>query len=170
MPARVKVCISREFATWATNRTSPVIGYLRALARNLHLELGGPGVGAIGMCFSGGFALAMMVDDTVAAPVLSQPSLPFAVGTARGANLGLSPDDALVVAERAADGCPVMGLRFVDDKFVGTRFETLRTLLGGAFRPEEYPSVKKTDHSVLTEQRQDDAVAKVLAFLHERLD
>lgn len=166
----VKVCISREFTTWAMNRTSPVIGYLRALARNLHLELGGPGVGAIGMCFSGGFALAMMVDDTVAAPVLSQPSLPFAVGKARGANLGLSADDALVVAERAANGCPVMGLRFTGDKLVGTRFETLHTLLGGAFRTEEHPSSAKSDHSVLTEQRQDDAVAKVLAFLHERLD
>ena len=166
----VRVCISREFTTWATNRTSPVIGYLRALARSLHLELGGPGVGAVGMCFSGGFALAMMVDDTVVAPVLSQPSLPFAVGKARGANLGLSPDDALVVAERAAAGCPVLGLKFTEDKLVGSRFETLHTLLGGAFRPDPYPSAKRSDHSVLTEQRQEQAVQRVLAFFHERLD
>jgi hypothetical protein len=147
-----------------------VIGYLRALARHLHLELGGPGVGAIGMCFSGGFALAMMVDDTVVAPVLSQPSLPFAVGRARSANLGLSADDALIVAERAANGCPVVGLRFTGDKLVGTRFDTLHTLLGSAFRPDPYPSAKRTDHSVVTEQRQEQAVAKVLAFFHERLD
>ena len=146
-----------------------MIGYLRAVGRSLHLELGGPGVGAVGMCFSGGFALAMMVDDTVVAPVLSQPSLPFAVGKARAANLGLSPDDALVVAERAADGCPVMGLRFTGDKFVGSRFETLRTLLGDAFRAVEFPSATGSDHSVLTEQRQEKARPACLAFFRERL-
>jgi dienelactone hydrolase len=69
-----KVCVSEEFSNWALNRTSPIINWLRALARSLHDELGGPGVGALGMCFSGGFALAMMVDDSVVAPVLSQPS------------------------------------------------------------------------------------------------
>ncbi len=97
----VKVCISKEFTHWAMNETSPIIAWLRALARSLHLELGGPGVGAIGMCFSGGFALGMMVDDVMVAPVLSQPSLPFAVGKGgRGADLNLSPDDR--VAGRAA--------------------------------------------------------------------
>ena len=81
----VKVCIAREFTHWALNQTSPIIGWLRALARNLHHEVGGPGVGAVGMCFSGGFALAMMVDDIMVAPVLSQPSMPFAVGQGRTA-------------------------------------------------------------------------------------
>jgi dienelactone hydrolase len=170
LSSMVRACVSREFTTWAMNRTSPVIGYLRALARNLHLELGGAGVGALGMCFTGGFALAMMVDDTIVAPVLSQPSLPFAVGAARSADVGLSPDDALVVADRASGGCPVMGLRFTGDKLVGTRFATLRALLGEAFRPVEFPSVGKMDHAVLTEQRQDEGVRQVLAFFHERLD
>ncbi|MGB8861958.1 MAG: dienelactone hydrolase family protein, partial [Ilumatobacteraceae bacterium] len=59
----LKVCIAREFSNMALQQTSPIIGFLRALARNLHNELGGPGVGALGMCFSGGFALGMMVDD-----------------------------------------------------------------------------------------------------------
>ena len=81
----------------------------------------------------------MMVDDTVVAPVLSQPSMPFAVGAARAANLGLSPDDAHVVAERAANGCPVMGLRFTGDRAVGSRFETLRTMLGDAVPPRRVP-------------------------------
>jgi dienelactone hydrolase len=165
-----QVCISREFSTWAMNRTSPIIAYLRAVARHLHLEVGGPGVGAIGMCFSGGFALAMMVDATVAAPVLSQPSLPFAIGRARGASLGLSPDDALAVAQRAADGCAVLGLRFTGDRMVGTRFASLRETLGDAFEAVELPSVGRMDHSVLTEQRRDAGVQRVLAFLHERLD
>lgn len=164
-----KVCIAREFSNMAMNQTSPIISWLRALARNLHLEVGGPGVGALGMCFSGGFALAMMVDDTVVAPVLSQPSMPFPVGKARGADLNLSPDDALVVARRAAEGCQVLGLRFTEDKAVGTRFQTLRHLLGDAFIAVELPSTKKTDHSVLTEQRDEDSVQQVLAFFEEKL-
>ncbi len=164
-----KVCVSREFSNMAMNQTSPIISFLRALARNLHQEVGGPGVGAVGMCFSGGFALAMMVDDIMVAPVLSQPSMPFPVGKARGADLNLSPDDALVVARRAAEGCQVLGLRFTEDKAVGTRFETLRHLLGDAFIAVELPSAKKSDHSVLTEQRDDESVQKVLAFFQEKL-
>ncbi|MEP6814558.1 MAG: dienelactone hydrolase family protein, partial [Marmoricola sp.] len=71
------VCVSKEFNKLAVGVTSPIATWLRSLARELHGELGGPGVGALGMCFTGGFALAMMVDDSVAAPVLCQPSAPF---------------------------------------------------------------------------------------------
>ena len=75
------------------HKTSPIISWLRALARQMHSEVGGVGVGAVGMCFSGGFALGMMVDDIMVAPVLSQPSMPFAVGSNRSADLNLSPSD-----------------------------------------------------------------------------
>jgi dienelactone hydrolase len=166
----LKVCVSKEFTHWALNQTSPVIGWLRALARNLHQDVGGAGVGAVGMCFSGGFALGMMVDDIMLAPVLSQPSLPFAVGKkARGADLNLSPDDALVIARRAAEGCQVLGLRYTGDKLVGDRFSSLRRLLGDAFIAVELPSTAKSDHSVLTEQRHEDSVQQVLQFLREKL-
>lgn len=165
-----KVCIAKEFTHWALNQTSPIIGWLRALARSLHLEVGGPGVGAVGMCFSGGFALGMMVDDVMVAPVLSQPSLPFAVGKAsRGADLNLSPDDRLAVAQRAADGCQVLGLRFTGDKLVGTRFESLRELLGDAFIAVELPSSSPRDHSVLTEQRDEPSVQRVIEFFQQKL-
>ncbi|MCU1401192.1 MAG: hypothetical protein JWN62_4301 [Acidimicrobiales bacterium] len=164
-----RVCVAREFASWALDRTSPIIAWLRALARSLHDELGGPGVGAVGMCFSGGFALGMMVDDIMVAPVLSQPSMPFAFGKARGANLNLSPDDAHAVIQRAADGCQVLGLRFTGDKLVGDRFATLREALGDAFIAVELPSVGKRDHSVLTEQRDDASVRRVIDFFVEKL-
>ncbi len=171
LSSMARVCIAREFTHWALNETSPIIGWLRALARNLHNELGGPGVGAVGMCFSGGFALAMMVDDIMIAPVVSQPSLPFAMGTKeRAADLNLSPDDALSVARRAAEGCELLGLRFAGDKLVGTRFDTLRTLLGAAFIAVELPSTSKSDHSVLTEQRDEPSVQRVLAFFQEKLN
>jgi dienelactone hydrolase len=165
-----KVCISKEFTVWALDRTSPVIAYLRALARALHGELGGPGVGAVGMCFSGGFALGMMVDDFMVAPVLSQHSFPIARGKgAASGNLGLSPDDEAVVIQRAAEGCQVLGLRFAGDRMVGTRFDTLRRKLGDAFIAVELPSQAKSDHSVLTEQRDDASVERVIDFLAEKL-
>jgi len=165
-----KVCIANEFTSWAQGRTSPIVAFLRALARALHDELGGPGVGAIGMCFSGGFALAMMVDDIVIAPVLSQPSLPFAFGKrARRADLNLSPEDAQIVARRAAAGCQVLGLRFTGDRLVGDRFTSLRELLGDAFLAVELPSTSFRDHSVITEQRHEPSVRRVLDFFIEKL-
>jgi dienelactone hydrolase len=165
----VKVCVAREFTTLALNKTSPIIAWLRALARSLHNEVGGKGVGAVGMCFSGGFALGMMVDDIMVAPVLAQPSLPFTVGKARGADLNLSPDDAAVIAQRASEGCQVLGLRFDKDKLVGDRFASLRTLLGDAFIAIELPSSSPRDHSVLTEQRDDASVQRVIDFFIEKL-
>jgi len=164
-----KVCVSREFTTMAMRKTSPIIAWLRALAKQLHREVGGKGVGAVGMCFSGGFALGMMLDDVMIAPVLSQPSLPFAFGKARSGDLNLSPDDELAVQRRAVEGCQVLGLRFTGDRLVGTRFESLRRLLGEQFIAVEFPSTAKSDHSVLTEQRQEQGVRQVVDFLRNKL-
>jgi dienelactone hydrolase len=161
-----RVCVSREFTTLATGVTTPVAGWLRSLARELHDELGGPGVGALGMCFTGGFALAMMVDTSVVAPVLAQPSVPFAVSPKRSADLNLSPQDLATVKERAAAGCQVLGLRFTRDPAVGTRFRTLTRELGDAFIKVEFGGV---GHSTLTEQRQQEGVDRVLAFFDEKL-
>lgn len=161
-----RVCVSREFNKLRLRETSPVATWLRSLARTLHAELGGPGVGAVGMCFTGGFALAMMVDDAVAAPVLAQPSLPFAIGRARGADLNLSPEDLAVVKRRAAAGCSVLGLRYAGDPAVGTRFDTLTRELGDAFVRVELPGRK---HSTLTADRRPEAVDAVLEFLRDAL-
>ena len=169
MASLTKVCISKEFSALAMNKTSPIIAWLRALGRNLHQEIGGAGIGALGMCFSGGFALGMMIDDHLVAPVLSQPSMPFAFGKKRGANLHLSPDDERVVQERAVAGCEVLGLRYTGDRLVGDRFATLRDLIGDKFVAIELPSSKKNDHSVLTEQRDDASVARVIQFFRDKL-
>jgi dienelactone hydrolase len=161
-----RVCVSAEFTTLATQQTSPVADWLRSLARGLHAELGGPGVGALGMCFTGGFALAMMVDDSVAAPVLCQPTLPFAIGRRRGADLGLSPADLDTVRRRAAEGCAVLGLRYRRDPATGTRFDTLRRELGDNFVAVEFEG---RGHAVVTQHRQQEAVDRILAFFRERL-
>ena len=125
------VCVSREFTLLALRKTSPVVSWLRALAQAEHDRCGGPGVGAVGMCLTGGFALGMMVDDWVVAPVLSQPSLPLPLSKARAADLGLSDADLARVRERVAEGTTVLGLRFSNDPACRpARFEHLRQELG----------------------------------------
>jgi dienelactone hydrolase len=158
-----KVCVSKEFNLLATNKTSPVVNYLRALAAHEHEAHGGPGVGAVGMCLTGGFALAMSVDASVVAPALSQPSLPLPTNALRRRSLGLSDDDYDKVKRRVADNLCVMGLRFSGDKkSPGDRFVRLREDLGENFigveidsspsNPWDYP---KNAHSVLTEHYSD---------------
>jgi dienelactone hydrolase len=161
-----RVCVSKEFTTMAVGRTSPIAGWLRSLARELHEELGGPGVGALGMCFTGGFALAMMADTSVVAPVLAQPSLPFPVGRKRAADLNLTPADLTAVKDRVAGGCEVLGLRYRKDAATGTRFDTLTRELGDGFIKVEFEG---KGHSTLTEHRQQEGVDRVLAFFEEKL-
>jgi len=179
-------CVSAEFAAFATDTTRPVTVWLRALARHAHEQCGGPGVGVVGMCFTGGFALAMMVDDVVIAPVLSQPSLPLPLGAKRRRDVGLSPADLERVKERCAteaDLC-VLGLRFTGDRAVpAARFQRLRDELGDKFVAVELDSSPgnpyghpKAAHSVLTEHLQDregtptrDALDQVLELFRSRL-
>jgi dienelactone hydrolase len=184
MRTLVEACVAREFTTFALDRTSPIVGWLRRLAAEAHAECGGPGVGAVGMCFTGGFALGMMVDDTMLAPVMSQPALPFAVTPSRRRAVGISDADLTRVKHRAAEGACLMGLRFTQDTAVPeTRFDTLRRELGDAFIAVELDSSKgnpygipRRAHSVLTEEFVDEpghptrqALDRVLAFFAERL-
>ena len=97
-----RLCVAREFRAFATDVRRPFTDWLRALAADLAARTPGPGVGVIGMCFTGGFALAAAVEGAVLASVVSQPGVPFAVGAERAANPGLSPSDLDLVAGRAA--------------------------------------------------------------------
>ncbi len=179
------VCVSREFSTMAAGRSSPVIDWLRALGRQEHERAGGPGIGVVGMCFTGGFALAMAVDPLVVAPVLSQPSLPFPVGRARKASIDCSDEDLATVRGRcAAEGLQVLGLRFHGDPFVpGERFAFLRERLGDGFvgvelaQADGHPDAPLSKHhSVLTGDLVDEpgtptraALDQVLALFRAKL-
>ncbi len=179
----LRVCIAREFSFLA-DRTSPVATWLRALAAKAHAESGGPGVGAVGMCLTGGFALAMAVEPSVLAPVLSQPGLPAPLTARKRAALGMDAGDLATIKDRAQHGLCVLGLRFSNDKGCpAERFETLRSTLGDAFEGIEIDSspgnphgIARRAHAVLTVEFVDrpghptrDALDRVLAFLDERL-
>lgn len=154
----LRMCVSREFAAFARRADRPIAGFLRALARDVHAERGGPGVGVIGMCFSGGFALATAADDSVLAPVVSQPAVPPAIGAGRSAT-GLSPTEEAVVRRRAGDGLCALGLRFTNDRSVpAERFAAFERVLGEGWRAFEIDSspgnaadIPANAHSVLTD-------------------
>jgi hypothetical protein len=98
--------------------------------------------------------------------VVCQPSVPFAVGKARAADLNLSPGDLTAVKDRARGGCQVLGLQYADDRATGTRFDTLTREIGDAFIRVEFPG---RQHSTVTTHRQQEGVDQVLAFFAEKL-
>ncbi len=177
--------MSREFAAFARGADRPVAAYVRALARDQHWRCGGPGVGVIGMCFTGGFALAAAVEPAVLAPVGSQPSTPFPLGSSRRRDLGMSAGEAEVVGGRArTEGLCLLGLRFSADKVCpAERFAALEERFGDAFRVIEIDSspgnphgIGKRAHSVLASDLVDEpghptlaARDEVVAFLRDRL-
>jgi dienelactone hydrolase len=180
----VRVCISREWHTLAANRSSPVVAWLRALARQAHRECGGPGVGAVGMCLTGNFSLAMMLDAPVLAPVLAEPSLPYAY-TPR-LKRGLHASQAEITAAHAKIdkyGVRLLGLRFQGDRFCPPeRFVRLRGEFGNDVESIEIadsaanPAGFGKPHSVLTEHLIDEegqptraALDRTLTLLRENL-
>jgi len=133
-----RACVSAEFRALAANGSAPVTAWLRALARLAHEERGGPGVGAIGMCFTGGFALSMMLEPAMLASVLCQPSLPLDDEAA----VQIAPDELAVVRERIERrDLTVLAYRFEGDRYcTARRFETYAAALGPRFRPRVLPS------------------------------
>lgn len=183
--AFAQVCISREFTVLATGKASPVVDWLRALAADEYERCGGAGVGAVGMCVTGGFALSMATDERLIAPVVAQPSMPFALTPGRARTIDVSDDDMSVVSARCARGLEVMGVRFEGDRMSPPgRFAHLRSILGDAFIAVELPdstanpdSPLPAPHSPLTVDLIDEpgqptrqTLDDVLAFLARRLD
>jgi len=173
-----RACISREFRVLARNESSPITDWLRALCRKAHADCGGPGVGAIGMCLTGNFALSLMVDASVMAPVLSQPSLPFGVSASHREALHLSPEDLERVKKRAKQGAGVLALRFTGDPMCpGERFRRLERELGSGFEAVEIDSgpgnphnLTRAAHSVVTSDLVDEAGHPTQAALHRVIE
>lgn len=180
----LRACISKEFTMLGRRQASPITEWLRALCRQLHEEHGGAGVGAVGMCLTGNFALALMVDPWLMAPVLSQPSLPLPLTGSHKSALHVSDEALVTIRRRAAQGAGVLGLRFTKDPSCPPeRFAALERELGDGFEAIEIDSsrgnahgIGSNAHSVLTRELVDEAghptkaaLDRVLALFHERL-
>lgn len=184
-----RACVSAEFRAFAGNQSSPVTQWLRALARLAHTECGGPGVGAIGMCFTGNFALTMMLETAMLAPVLCQPTLPLD----DPAGLEISADELTAVKRRLdRDELTVLAYRFEGDRFCkAQRFAAYSQALGERFVGRVLPDsaanrtslapffehLVASPHSVVTAHLIDEAGQptlaardEILAFFARRLD
>jgi dienelactone hydrolase len=183
-----RACVSAEFRAFAANQSSPVTQWLRALARLAHAECGGPGVGAIGMCFTGNFALTMMLEPAMLAPVLSQPTLPLD----NPAGIEMATEELVAVRDRLErDDLTVLAYRFEGDRFCrAQRFAAYSAALGERFIARVLPDdaanrkdlapffehVVASPHSVVTAHLIDEAgqptIAardEILAFFARRL-
>lgn len=175
-----RACVSAEFRAFASNESSPVTQWLRALARLAHEECGGPGVGAIGMCFTGNFALTMMLEPAMLAPVVCQPSLPLD----DPAGINMAPDELANVRKRLErDDLTVMAYRFEGDKHCrAQRFAAYREALGERFvarvlpdsaanttTPPFFDKVVASPHSVVTAHLIDEAGQPTIAARDEIL-
>src|SRR5215510_120544 len=129
----IRVCISREFKILAANQSSPVVDWLKRLAARAFQECGGPGVGVIGLCLTGNFALAMAVEPSVLAPVMGEPGLPFG----KPAGMHISPEDLATVKQRVEkEGLRVQGYRFKGDTICPKeRFNSFQNALNQGFVP-----------------------------------
>jgi len=176
-----KGCISREFRAFAANESSPITQWLRALAAYAHPLCGGKGVGAIGMCFTGNFALSMMLEPAMLAPVLSQPSLP--IGKPSGMHISAAELKALKERMDRED-LTVLAYRFAGDAYCrAERFAAYQAALGDRFIPRVLPdsaanpkAIMRMPHSVVTHHLIDEegqptrqAVGEILAFFKQRL-
>lgn len=181
-----RLCINLEFRLLANRRRSPISNWLRALTRRMQSECNGP-VGAIGMCLTGGFVLTLMIDESVAAPVMSQPSHIGGVGGKdKQETLGVPVEDLNAAIARAKrDDVDVLGLRFTHDPTcTNARFNKMEELFGKNFRRFEIDSSlfnkwgnRIAAHSVLTLDFKDEpghptvkAYDHVVDFFHERLE
>lgn len=183
-----RACVSAEFRAFGAGASSPISRWLRALAKLAHEDCGAAGVGAIGMCFTGNFALSMMLEPAVLAPVLSQPSLPLN----DPGGLEIAPDELReVVARLKREDLTVLGYRFEGDKFCrAERFAAYAEALGSRFLPRVLPDTAanpgprppfferyvKTPHSVVTVDLVDHAGEptaaardEIIAFFRQRL-
>lgn len=182
-----RACISAEFRALAAEAASPVADWLRALARLAHEECGGPGVGAIGMCFTGGFAVSLVLEPAVRAPVACQPSLPLGASAA----IALSRDEAAALRARLErDDLTVLAFRFEGDRHcTAQRFDAYAAALGERFvarvlpdaaalrtPPPFFAEVVGCPHSVVTAHFVDEegsptraARDEILAFFRSRL-
>ncbi len=184
-----RACVSAEFRAFGAGvGASSVTAWLRGLARLANEECGGGGVGAIGMCFTGNFAVAMMIEPAVVAPVVAQPALPMDdLG-----GLELSSEELAAVKGRLErDDLVILGYRFAGDQICrAERFAAYRQVFGDRFLARELPDSAANmgelpsffstyvdyPHSVFTVHLVDEdgsptrhALAEVLEFFAQRL-
>lgn len=167
------LCMQRELSLFASRATSPVVDWLRALCRDVKERTGARGVGVIGMCLSGNFAISLMADDSVLGAVASQPSLPVIPQRA----LHMSERDVAAVRAAIDERGPMLALRFDRDRLCSAaKFAAIDRAFNDDAERVRLVTLPGRGHSVLTIDFVDreghptrDALATVIAYFGERL-
>lgn len=167
------LCMQREFQIFAKHKSSAAVEWMRALCRHVRDVRGVKGVGCVGMCLTGNFALAMIADEAVLAAVASQPSLPVRDETA------LHMSDAEVAASRTAIDAkgPMRAYRFADDPLcTAARFDTIAKAFNDDRERVILRALPGGGHSVFARDFVDDetgptaqALKEIIAYFGERL-
>ncbi|SDD32883.1 dienelactone hydrolase family protein [Ruegeria marina] len=156
-------CIRREFNIFLKGRQSPVASWMRALARHIRDRQGAAGIGVIGMCLTGSFALTLMADDAVLCGVASQPALPLLGGSA----LHMSDADIAETCTAMATKGPGLAMRYRGDRLSpARRMRRMEEVFGNGLDTVEYPG---TRHSLLTLHFHEPAYKRVEAYFRARL-
>ncbi len=140
-------CMRREFHIFQTRQSSPIVDWLRALCQKVKNEENVKGVGVIGMCLTGNFAISLMGDESVLASVASQPALPIL----RQDALHMSEQEVAATKKRLDATAPMMALRFEDDPSVtAAKFACIHQHFNGEKERIRLKTLPGKGHSVLT--------------------
>lgn len=168
------LCMRREFQLFSTNQSSPIVDWLKALCRHLKEVHGVNGVGVIGMCLTGNFAISLMADEAVLAGVASQPSLPVH----KGNGFHMSQEEIDRVRGRLDQHGPMKAFRFEKDILCpAARFKALDATFNADGKERiQLETLPGKGHSVLTIHFNDEAghptrkaLDQVLEYFGEKL-
>ncbi len=140
-------CMRREFSIFAKNQSSPIVEWLKALCQDCREKYDVPGVGVIGMCLTGNFAISLMADDAVLAGVASQPSLPMFSQK----SLHMSDNEIAKARKRLEQHGPMLAFRFSGDKLcTAEKFETINDAFNDDQERIKLNTLPGNKHSLLT--------------------
>lgn len=166
-------CMRKEFSLFSANKSSPIVDWLKALCREIKQDTGAKGVGAIGMCLTGNFAISLIADDSVLAAVASQPAMPVS----KQAALHMSEEDIEAIKIAIDNKAPVKAYRFENDKLVTeAKFNCIHEAFNKDKERVQLNVLPGDGHSVLTLDFVDEeghpsyeALQEILAYFEEQL-
>ncbi|MEE9313105.1 MAG: dienelactone hydrolase family protein [Rhizobiaceae bacterium] len=157
-------CMRREFALFSKDASSPILNWLRALCKSLKDQYKVPGIGVIGMCMTGNFAISLMADDAVLASVSTQPSLPLQ----SAGSLHMSKSDVSEIRTALDEKGAMLAFRFAGDKICKPpKFEALDKAFNDDKERIKLRTLKGNDHSILTLHFMDEEGSPTVEALNE---
>ena len=145
--ARV-LCMRREFSLFSANKSSPIVDWLKALCAEVRDSRAVAGVGVIGMCLTGNFAISLIGDDSVLAAVSCQPAMPIHKQRA----LHMSEEEISRSRQALDQKSPMLGFRFEGDSMCSAaKFECIHDTFNDEKRERvRLETLPGDGHSVLT--------------------